>query len=254
MKAIVFGLCLLVSSQLFADHHYRKIVNDQNREWDEMFFGIDQVEMTVTEESGPLSAFTTNLSVQNCSGRKVIDVGSGEVLPDVVVNIGRKVWELVKDNEEKTYIDTPSAQAMPLGIFCWDQLENWLPVKSRHYEFVMKNFVGLVVAEFDLRVVYVFGGSLKGKGKYLANLAVLPGKPDVMWGFTLNSNAFVNSVGNIGTTHQPLAQVEVKIHWIVDNIVNHAQQLIGLRVDGNGNFQEADTGQIMGLGPYYVRN
>ena len=60
--------------------------------------------------------------------------------------------------------------------------------KSDFYEVSYKNLFNLEVVNLRVRLQYTYGGSENGRGKYLANVSLVPAEINETWG-TLSTRA-----------------------------------------------------------------
>ena len=144
-------------------------------------------------------------------------VGLSDVLDLAdIVNLGEQVWKVVKENEPILEAKGMTASALPMGIQCWNQLSNWSPTRSDTYEVVYKNLYGMKVVDVKFRVIYTYGGKLKGKGNYLTNATIRFGKVNVLWGYMFNADVEIPQVVNMGSVDNPLAGMELTLNWTVN--------------------------------------
>ena len=113
-------------------------------------------------------------------------------------------------------------------------LESWKVPKVYRYNVVYTNLFGVDVVNFTFRVVYSYGGSYEGRGRYLANVSVHPAELDVLWGYTFNSKVEVQRLLNLGTKQDPVAGMEMKLSWQVSTPIKDSQQTKIFFVTGNG--------------------
>jgi len=62
---------------------------------------------------------------------------------DEIVNIGKKVWDIVEKNQPSLDISTSSASAMPNGITDWKQMGGWRDPVSKAYRITYENLYGV---------------------------------------------------------------------------------------------------------------
>ena len=122
---------------------------------------------------------------------------SATVVVDQIINIGKKIWEIVKANKPVVEVKTKTANALPKGIQCWDQLESWNFPKAETYKVVYKNLMGIEVVRFSFRVIFTYGGQYRGKGRYITNATIVPADVNVVWGYTFGANVNISQVVNL---------------------------------------------------------
>ena len=133
-----------------------------------------------------------------------------------IINVGEKIWEIVKENEPILEARGAKASALPRGITCWDQLTSWSPTRAETYEVVYKNLYGMRVVDLKFRILYTYGGQLKGQGRYLTNSTIQFSKVNVLWGYIFNADVEIPQVVNMGTEENPLAGMQMTLNWSVN--------------------------------------
>lgn len=164
----------------------------------------------------------------------------GEVSWDEILTIGQKLLEIVKDNKPVVRTESPVVHALPRGLPCWLDLEAWQAPKTKSYEVLYKNKLGSEVVRFRFRLQFTYGGSFKSRGRYLANVTVVPADLSVKWGYTFNANVNVDEAVNRGSSSSPVAGLGMTLKWTVSTWVKENQSSVHFFVDGNGNIQFAD--------------
>ena len=162
------------------------------------------------------------------------------VVIDQIINIGQKVWEIVEKNKPVVNVTTTYAAAVPQGITTWDQLTGWKEPKARTYGFYAKNLYGMTVIDVKYQVEMTYGGSYKGKGRYLTGVTVAPLKVDVAWGYKFSMDAAVPSVTNVGTSDDPVAAMLANLHWQISTTLKDSQGTAVYYMQGTGAFRERE--------------
>ncbi|MBX3020851.1 MAG: hypothetical protein KF799_04180 [Bdellovibrionales bacterium] len=159
---------------------------------------------------------------------------------DQIVAVGTKVWQIAEANKPVVNVKTPVISALPRGLSCWSDLEQWKAPKVQTYETVYKNGFGMEVVKFRFRLHYTYGGGSKGKGQYLANVTVMPAELNVSWGFNFNAVVEVGQAVNLGTSEDPIAGLELNMKWQVKTIVKDINSSYHYFVQGDGIAQAAE--------------
>ncbi len=158
---------------------------------------------------------------------------------DEIVNIGSQVWKIIVDNKPVLHSTAPVAHALPRGLNCWTDLERWSPPETKTYQVVYENKFGIEVVKFKFRLQYTAGGRRGGLGRYLANATIVNSQTDVIWGYTFNSHVEVPKTVNLGTRKDPVAGMELNLHWNVKTVVKESDNSVHFFVDGNGGVKMA---------------
>jgi hypothetical protein len=170
------------------------------------------------------------------------DLNEANVAIDQIINMGKKVWDIVEANRPVVNIQTDTANALPRGVETWQSLQGWQVPTSKVFRISYKNGFGSKVVDFSYRVLYTHGGNVNGKGAYLTNVTVIPANLEVLWGYTFNMKASVPSVTNVGTMSSPVGAAQMLIEWKVDTAVKHSQRTASYYMQGDGVFKDLSAG------------
>lgn len=162
-------------------------------------------------------------------------VDEGNEIVDGLINIGQKIWAIIKAGRPVVNINIgPSANALPKGVKCWDELEKWQVPSVFRGLAQIENIYGFTLAEFQFDVIFTHGGSFNGKGQYLTHVQVFPSNVYAFWMQELNASVSIPSLVNRGTTANPIAGMQVDISWQFKNFLNEVQQSASVFVQGDG--------------------
>jgi hypothetical protein len=152
--------------------------------------------------------------------------------------LGQKIWDVIAKSKPAVNVHLESASALPRGTTCWIDLESWSEPQSKVYSVKYNNLLGITVVEFRFRITYVYGGSYKGTGNYLANASVVPAYLHVAPGFDFDVKAEVPVVYNQGSVVNPLAALQLNLKWNIKSIFEDTQQTESFFINGNGAFRK----------------
>lgn len=168
--------------------------------------------------------------------------GVGDVIPvlDSIVNLGEKIWKIIKDNAPVVNVKVQYASALPEGIKNWTQMGGWSRPKGTIYELTAKNAYGMQVIKLRYQVLRTSGGSYKGTGKYLTAVTVEPLLIEAAWGyhFSLDANVPDSSIVNVGTSEAPVAAMTPQLGWVIATAIKQSQGKSIYYLQGDGVFQE----------------
>lgn len=174
------------------------------------------------------------MTTENSCGTSNTEPTAGNISWDEIVAIGRQFWDIIVANKPVLETETPMVHAVPKGLNCWTDLEGWKAPIARSYEVVYENKLGMEVVKFRFRLQFSYGGSHKGRGRYLANVTVLPAEVNVSWGYKFNAKLDVAQALNMGTKADPIAELEMNLHWNVSTWIKESENSVHFSVDGNG--------------------
>jgi hypothetical protein len=157
---------------------------------------------------------------------------------NLVIAMGEKVWKLIAAGRPVVNFKTPVAHALPAGSNCWYELAGWSVPQSTLWSITYTNLLGMEIVRFNYRVAYAFGGSKGGKGKYLANVSVIPAEISVKWGFDFNADVQVGRAINLGTLEDPRAGLQLLVSWTVKSVLSEETRSTNLFVNSNGQISQ----------------
>jgi hypothetical protein len=165
---------------------------------------------------------------------------------NAITMIGDKVVQLIKAGKPVVDEKYNAVSAIPKGLDSWDQLQGWQAPALKVYNVQIVNGYGVPVVDVRLKVSALWGGNVDGRGKYLADVTVIPTKVDVSWGWDLDLWTENSDPVNSGTTQDPLAAFNFVVRfktssWFQDK--NGAQDFF---VTGDGKIQAGDNGDDSG--------
>lgn len=191
----------------------------------------DSTVESVTRSSGTESGVTFN---DGLSGG-TITTGVPEL--DVILNMGKQAWQLIQENAPVVNTQLTTANALPAGIRCWNQLEKWQAIRSIDYQITFKSWLKTDAIRYTARVIYAYGGSYKGRGRYIANATVQNAELMVKSTNILNVAVQVPMVLNSGDSANPNATMQINIVIEAKNkflpIVHH-QRTVSFVLYGDG--------------------
>lgn len=168
------------------------------------------------------------------------DLASVLVNIDSIVNIASKIWKIVEANAPVVNVDTKYATAYPQGVTSASQLAGWSRPRSYTYSFYAENLYGMVMIDCKYKMSFTYGGSYKGKGKFLTGVAVIPTTVTAGWGYKFYMTAAVpdSTIANVGTDIDPVAAMQMKLSWTMKTVLKEIDGTSIYYVEGNGYFEE----------------
>lgn len=167
--------------------------------------------------------------------------GSGEdtiTTIDRIVNLAKKIFDIVKENQPVVDVTTTYANAVPDGLTHWSQLGGWSKPEVTTYAFYAKNMYGSRVIECRYQVIRQHSGNYKGKGKFLTMVTVQPLNITASWGYKFNMKFEAPAVSNVGTSEDPVASMLARLNWSISTVLKQEQGTSVYYLEGNGAFRE----------------
>jgi len=157
-----------------------------------------------------------------------------------MILIGEKIIELVKRGTPVVNIKRNGVSVLPLGSQAWPQLAGWQVPVTRAYNLAVKNALGVKVVDLRLKVSGMWGGSLEGRGKYLANVQIVPVAVKVLWGWNLDLWTENRDPVNAGTSADPIAGLGFDVRYKVSTALNEFNGTQDYYLTGDGKILELE--------------
>lgn len=142
---------------------------------------------------------------------------TGDLRIDLILNLGAKLFKIIEANGPLITAKTKTANALPGGISCWNQLENWSMPRSETYRISYENVYGMTMVDLEYRLVYSYGGRIGNIGRYLSNATIQYKKLDAKWGMVVDANVEIPQVLNVGSRENPIAGMQITLNWAVSS-------------------------------------
>lgn len=154
-----------------------------------------------------------------------------------IVNTGKFIWEIIKENKPTLNVSKQSASALPDDL-SWTEMQCWNLPASKTYEILYSNGFGVQVVAFQFQIQYTYGGHYKGVGRYLNQVTILPKHIDVLWGYNFDAQITTPSIVNINTSDFPVAGMELQVDWTISTLVKKSRQVMSFFVTGEGDLYQ----------------
>lgn len=222
---------------------------------DKAYFDVTQVQITeVKDLTSSVDTFAQAGLDGNCSANLPLtakfsdDASFGslnpletiELIVDQIINIGKKIFNVVEAGRPVVNIKMDTANALPRGLTCWADLSGWNRPASKVFNVKYQNALGMTVVDFSYRLTYTAGGSADGVGKYITNATFQPANVYVAWGFKFDATAEIPSVFNTGSKADPVAGMQMMLDWKVTSPLAHIQQAESYFVSGTNELVQLE--------------
>jgi hypothetical protein len=199
---------------------------------------VTQLMEIPTEIPGGIGSGTCDAKSRRNRGTDIID----DI--DKIINIGKKVWEIIDAGQPVLDLKVDVATALPLGAKCWNDLERWSRPAAKQYRVTYKNVYGVDGIRYEFQIQWLAGGRVDGQGRFIGYAAVIPVNVYAMWGLKLASKNTVASVFNVGTKSDPIGAMHMTMNWRVKAPFQKFEQALTFYIDGAGNFELIKTEDI----------
>lgn len=154
-----------------------------------------------------------------------------------IMNIGSRVWDVIQQNKAVVNLKNDAGTALPAGAKCWLELQSWSRPQTKAFTASLKNAYGLEVVKFKYKVIYVTGGNVNGRGRYIGFATIQPVETKVAWGFKFNAQGMVLAVMNTGTHNDPIAGMMLSVVYATESSVSNHTYAQNYFIDGTGKFE-----------------
>jgi hypothetical protein len=166
-----------------------------------------------------------------------VDPGVKTSAWDDVVNLGKQIWQLLKDNQPEVAFQSKAASALPVGVKSDDELDgNWARLPRQvECRVRYKSLIGLGT-DFKYRISYLYGATYKGHGRYLKDVNVEPVNIQASSFFKISADAGVPSVYTTRVSGVTVANARITVNWQVSSLVKKTVRSESYVVSGDGSF------------------
>ncbi len=253
IKLGLFLSVFFISSSAFAQAQLKVSVKEVTNEYKAMGLLPDFVP-TPTPAASPTSTSTTTLpstSPSPSSGPILIDpttdINAASTNPNKInlgqiIALGGKIWDFIITNKPNAEFDVFKTSAVPTGITSWAQLQKWSKPVSKVYRVEFTNIYGGSAGGFDYRITYFYGGSFKGKGKFLGQISVVPTNIHLKTDRTLKMKVELASIINFGSEEDPVAGAQVIITWSSPTTTRYEMYSAEYLIYGTGELEDLSNG------------
>jgi hypothetical protein len=173
--------------------------------------------------STPADAFSA-ISRIDTTPQRIGPFADGPVSIDQIINIGQKVWEIVKANQPVVNISSKFANALPSGVASSADLTGFSDIESSSVRLWGTNLYGMTVYDVTLTAVHQYGGQYQGKGRYLETVAIIPSDIYVVWGYKIDYKVESITTTNGGTAEDPIAKIALNAKFKASTVLTKVER------------------------------
>lgn len=159
-----------------------------------------------------------------------------------LIAFGKEVYEIIKAG--KPVINTVYAPISVLPrhsdfaeTIVPADLSNWKVPVSKKFKVSYKNGYGTEVIGFVYNVNMSYGGSLGGKGAYIANAQIVPETISVSWGYNFDAKMSLVGLTNLGTDEDAIAGATLQLSYTVTTVLKEERNNMTIFIAGDGSIQ-----------------
>jgi len=207
-------------------HTTVEISNDEFNQFENDDYGIKS---SIVQDSIPPRTIDDRISTTG----KIIQTARD------MVALGEAFYELVKKGKPTNVTEYAPISVVPRDPNTKEHvdpfdLENFSMPVEKNFVTSIKNGMGQEVVKFSYKVLFSYGGSYNGKGRYLANVIIVPGSIRTSFGWDFSATMKLSGIMNHGTKENPIAGVMVTVKYQMNSWVAAFERNDTIHITGNG--------------------
>ncbi len=216
--------------------------------YDDQFQAIRTIELYEVSEDSEGNQVETIVSKKNnpdflmrlAKSQGVQKVGLGEIImvTKELIALGKLIYPIVEAGKPVVTINSVPVEVLPRDekgeAITAMQLNGWQNPKVARYKVKVKNYLGVVPASIEFLMIFTYGGSYNGAGKYITGAQIKPIDVMVKWGYKLDAEFKVQTIMNQGTQDNPVAGAVLMIDYNIKTIMQEMNSSKLFHINGNG--------------------
>lgn len=156
-----------------------------------------------------------------------------------VVALGEAVYELMNKNRPKITTEYAPISVLPKdpttkeAIDLFDMEGFSMPVEKR-FQTKITDKIGKPAVIFDYKLMYSYGGSYNGTGKYLTGITIIPGNIQAKRGWIIDSSMKLGGIMNHGTKANPIVGAIITIKYQISSMGKASERNDTIHITGDG--------------------
>lgn len=123
--------------------------------------------------------------------------------------LGKEIYAIVEAGKPVVTMESEAIQILPRTEAGTDispmDLQGWKMPVVKKYRYAAKNYMNMEPVVIEFMLIFNYGGSLNGSGRYISGAQIKPTYVDVKWGYLLDATYKVQSIMNQGNSKNPVA-------------------------------------------------
>lgn len=233
MKLSMVAILAVISSQPFANIAHADVLDEPTQFELETEVVSQSIQEVPTPESTLASINSHQLrDLKSEDAHELLGPLSQDDL-NTIINLGKGIWSVIENNKPVVNTTFDYANGLPKGVTSADDLSGFSDLVHTSYKAVGKNIFGGEVYHVVFTLVHQYGGTVDGKGKYLATVAVIPSYVKVGWGNKLNFIVKHVNTLNVGTLEAPIASVNLQLTYEVQSLAQFFSKTVVYQFRGD---------------------
>ncbi len=158
------------------------------------------------------------------------------------VALGDAVYTLVtkgRPSNVSTYasIDIVPKDPVTKEIVSAFDLENFSEPIEKKFSIKLRNGYNKVVVQFDYSVIFSYGGSYNGKGKFISSAMIVPGTIKTTFGWDFSSEMKLTGIMNVGTKENPVMAANLTVKYAMKSLFSAFEKSDTIFITGEGKIK-----------------
>ena len=203
--------------------------------------------VTPAAPTTPASSSTTSTNTTATPGTDPVSTGifdSVIMVVDKLIAVGQKILPAIKEGRAVVTNNSMAAVSVLPRSVAQDpvlhDMGGWSIPVTKHYKISYENGLGSEVISFVYSVSFQYGGSVDGKGKYLAGIRASARNITISWGFDLDASSQLIQISNVGTQKDVIAGATLEMTYTVKNWTKTITNSVSFHVTGDGRLFKLD--------------
>lgn len=159
-----------------------------------------------------------------------------------VVALGNEIYELLNKGRPKITTEYAPISVVPRDPTTKEivdpfELEGFSMPVEKKFHAKIKNKVGQDVVNFNYKLMYSYGGSYNGTGKYLTGIIIVPGSIFAKKGWIVDSSMKLSGIMNHGSKADPVAGAVINIKYSINSMFQAFERNDTIHVTGRGEMK-----------------
>lgn len=159
-----------------------------------------------------------------------------------MVALGEAIYELVSKGKPRNVTEYAPISVVPRDpmskeiVDVFDMEGFSMPVE-RNFVTKIRNGAGKVVVLFNYKVMYSYGGSYNGAGRYLTNVLIVPSSIRTSFGWEFNATMKLSGMMNHGSRANPIAGIMITMKYQMNGWRTAYERNDTIHITGNGQLK-----------------
>jgi hypothetical protein len=152
-----------------------------------------------------------------------------------MVALGEALYDLVKKGKPTNTTDYAPISVVPRDPTTKEFID---PFELEGFTMpVERNFKTKITSTLGREVVYAYGGSYNGAGKYLTSVMIVPSSVRTSFGWDFNASMKLGGMMNNGTKAQPVAGVVLNVKYQMNSWTTSFERNDTIYINGRGELK-----------------